>query len=227
MQVAPDYISRTGRQAGERSVLPGLVLMASTVIVTLVVILAINGAFESYPFLFLVPWLLALGALMATPSMILHRQGNFSFANPLVFATWSYFFPAFVVGGLFFAGGWSQPPHLYLIQDAEYNLPLTVIMIALAFSGLAVGYFLPVGAKLGSFIANALPSADYRSSSFLFPGVLLLVLGVMYTVMAFALVLFVFQKCDEINSDVGIIYLTTLFWMQGSFLLCLLIFRQM
>jgi hypothetical protein len=99
-------------------------------------------------------------------------------------------------------------------------------MIALAFSGLAVGYFLPVGARLGSFIANALPSADYSPRSFVFPGVLLLVLGVMNTIAAFMLGLFGFQKGDEINSYDGLIYLTTLFWMQGSFLLWLVIFRQ-
>ena len=226
MQVAPDHFYRTGRQAGDRSVLPGLLLMGLTVVVTVVVLLAINGAFEDYPFLFLVPWLIALGLLMAAPSVYLHYRGRFSFADPLVFATWSYFFPAFVVGGLFFAGGWSKPPHLYLIQDYEYNLPLTVVMVALAFAGLAAGYLLPAGAKVGSLIANALPVADYKPSSFVFPGVLLLVLGVMNTVMAFALGLFGFQKGDEISSYDGIIYLTTLFWLQGSFLLWLIIFRQ-
>jgi hypothetical protein len=211
---------------GEKTVLPGLVLMFLTLMVTLVGILAVNGAFESYPYLYLVPWLLGLGVVMAIPSIVLYYQGRFSFADPLVFATWSYFFPAFVVGGLFFAAGFSQPVHIHLIQDGDYNLPLTAVLIALGFSGLAAGYFMPVGNKIGAFVAKVLPAADYKTSSYIFPGLLLLVLGVMNTMLAFTLGLFGFQKGDEINSYDGLIYLTTLFWMQASFLLWLIIFRQ-
>ena len=226
MQTASEYLYRTGRPIGDRSVLPGLILMGTTVLVTLVVLLAINGAFEDYPFLFLVPWLIGLGLLMAAPSVYLRYKGKFSFADPLVFATWSYFFPAFVVGGIFFAAGWAQPAHSYLIQDASYNLPLTVGIIGLAFAGLAAGYFVPFAEKLGGKITNLLPSADYKPSSFAFPGLFLLALGVMNTILAFALGLFGFQKVEEINSYDGLIYLTTLYWMQASFLLWFVIFRQ-
>lgn len=228
MQVVRDYNNSRGfGGAGvDRTVIPGLILMGLTLVVTLFVVLAANDAFESYPYLFLLPWLVGLGVVMVIPSLILHYQGKFSFANPIVFATWSYFFPAFVVGGLFFAGGWSQPSFLPLIQDAEYNLPLTVTLVGLAFIGLSVGYFLPVGSKLGGFLANSLPVKDYKPKAFVAPGVLLLVLGVMNTVAAFGLGLFGFQKGDEINSYDGLVYLTTLFWMQASFLLWFLIFRE-
>ena len=100
------------------------------------------------------------------------------------------------------------------------------MLVGLAFSGLAVGYFLPAGAKLGSFIANALPKADYKASSFVLPGILLLFIGILNTIAAFTLGLFGFQKAEEINSYDGIVYLTTLFWMQSSFLLWLLVFKQ-
>jgi hypothetical protein len=200
--------------------------MGLATMVTFIVIIAVNGAFESYPYIYLVPWLLGLGIVMAIPSLVLHYQGRFSFADPLVFATWSYFFPAFVVGGMFFAAGLSQPSHATLIQDADYNMPLTVVMVGLAFAGLAVGYFLPVGSRLGGFIAKILPQTDHKPSTFIFPGLVLLFLGVMNTVAAFAMGLFGFQKGDEINSYDGLIYLTTLFWMQASFLLWFVIFRQ-
>src|SRR5215216_6508064 len=57
------------------------------------------------PYLFLMPWVLGLGLVMALPLIILIRKGKFSFANPLVFATCSYFFPAFVIGGVILSMG--------------------------------------------------------------------------------------------------------------------------
>lgn len=227
MQAASHFnLQRPGRLRGERSILPGLVLMGLALLVTLFVLLAVDGAFETYPYLFLLPWIFGLGIVMAIPSVVLYYKGKFSFADPLVFATWSYFFPAFVIGGIFFAGGWSQPAFLPLIQDFEYNLPLTVVLIGLGFAGLAAGHFIPAGPKLGSFIANMLPQANYTPRSFVLPGVLLLLLGVMNTVFAFGMGLFGFQKADEISQYDGLIYLTTLFWMQASFLLWLLFFRE-
>lgn len=226
MQASVNYIRTSAGSSRESSVVPGLILMGLALTVALFVLLAVGGAFESYPYLFLLPWIFGLAILMSLPSIFLHYKGKFSFADPLVFATWSYFFPAFVVGGIFFAGGWSQPAFLSLIQDAEYNLPLTIVLVGLGFAGLSIGYFLPAGAKLGRLIGNALPKAIYPPSSFILPGVLLLILGVMNTVAAFGLGLFGFQKADEINTYDGLVYLTTLFWMQASFLLWFLIFRQ-
>lgn len=226
MQFASEYISGVKPLARDRSILPGLALMGLALVVGFFVLLALGGAFESYPYLFLLPWILALGVVMAAPSAFLIYKGTFSFADPLVFATWSYFFPAFVIGGLFLAGGWSQPYFFSLVQDAEYNLPLTVVLIGLGFAGLSAGYFLPAGAKFGGYLARKLPGADYSPPSFLLPGMVLLALGVMNTFIAFGVGLFGFQKGDEISQYDGLIYLTTLFWMQGSFLLWYLIFRQ-
>ncbi len=226
MQIQADYIKNRARFGPDRSMVPALVMMGLAVVVAFFVLLALGGAFESYPFLFLLPWILGLGVVLAAPSAFLIYKGTFSFADPLVFATWSYFFPAFVIGGLFLAGGWSQPYFFALIQDAEYNLPLTVVLIGLGFIGLSAGYFLPTGAKIGGYLANKLPSADYPEPSFLIPGLVLLALGVMNTLVAFGVGIFGFQKGDEISQWDGLIYLTTLFWMQGSFLLWYLIFRQ-
>jgi len=200
--------------------------MALALVITVFVLLASNNSFDGYPYLFLVPWIIGLGVVMAIPSAVQHYRGKFSFADPIVFATWSYFFPAFVIGGLFFAVGWSQPAFLPLIQDGDQNLPLTVVLVGLGFIGLSVGYFVPAGAKIGGFFAQGLPRADYPLPSYVLPGVLLLILGVMNTVAAFGLGLFGFQKADEISSYDGLIYLTTLFWMQASFVLWFLIFRQ-
>lgn len=223
---AAEHIKQRFNSRSDGSPVLGLVVMATAAAVTVLLVLGFSGAFESYPYLYLVPWLLGLAAVMAIPNVILYYKGQFSFANPVIFATFSYFFPAFVIGGIFFAGGWAQPYFVQLIQDADYNLPLTIVLVGLAFAGLSVGYMLPTGGKLGRFLSERLPLANYEPRSFVIPGLLLLSLGVLNTVIAFALGLFGYQKGDEINSYDGIVYLTTLFWMQGSFLLWLVIFRQ-
>jgi MFS family permease len=211
---------------GRPSVLPGLLLMALALVIGGLVFLAINDAFTSYPYLFLLPWILGLGLVMIAPSCILYYQGRFTFADPIVFATFSYFFPAFVVGGLLFAGGWSEPSFLALIQDTDSTLPLTLVVVALGFGGLALGYFLPIGARIGASLSRILPAADHKDDDFLVPGIVLLVLGVLNTIVAFTFGVFGYQQAREINTYDGLVYLTTLFWLQGSFLLWFVIFRR-
>ena len=89
-----------------------------------------SGSLDSYPNLYLVPWLFGLGAVMAVPMTFLYHRGRFTFVDPLVFATLSYFFPAFVIGGLFFAFGFSRPAFINLVQDPHYTLPLTISLVA-------------------------------------------------------------------------------------------------
>lgn len=205
--------------------LVGVGFMVATVVVALFFIALANGALDSYPYLFLMPWIAGLAVVMAIPAAVLYYQGKFSFANPIIFATWSYFFPAFVLGGVFLSSGWSQPYFLVFIQDAHYNLPLTIVLVILGYGGLAAGYFLPVGAKIGSMIERILPKTDYPPSTFGIPGLLLLIIGIINTVIAFGLGLVGYQKAAEIGSYDGIIYITTIFWTQASFLLWMVIFR--
>ena len=204
----------------------GVGMMLLAVIVTIFILLFSSGSFESYPFLFLAPWLVALGVVMAIPMLYLYYKDRFTLVDPLVFATLSYFFPAFVVGGLFFATGLSQPSFTSFIQDAHYTLPLTVCLVGLGFSGLAAGYLLPIGAKFGSLVAPRLPEADPSPNSLILPGILLLLSGVMNSAFVLIMGRFGYQRATEINSYDGLIYLTTLFWVQASFLLWSIIFRQ-
>jgi hypothetical protein len=206
--------------------MPGVLLMAATVLAGGFLLLLNSGASESYPYFFILPWLVPLALVLAAPSVILYYTGKFSLDNPIVFATWSYFFPAFVVGGFFLAAGFSQPYFLAFIQDPESDLPVTIVLIMLGFAGLSAGYFLPVGERIGAFIGRKLPSADYGASNYLLPGVALLLLGMFNSVAATAMGLFGFQKAEEINSYDGLIFLTTLFWLEGSFLLWYVLFRQ-
>lgn len=210
----------------DRSYLPGAVLMVLTFLAGGFLILLNSDVAASFPYFFILPWLVALAAVLATPSAFLYYTGKFSLDNPIVFATWSYFFPAFVIGGFFLAAGFSQPYFLSYIQDPQTDLPFTILLIMLGFAGLSVGYFLPVGERIGSVIGRKLPTTNYVASSYLLPGIALLIIGMINSVLATAIGLLGFQKAEEISSYDGLIFLTTLFWMEASFLLWYVLFRQ-
>jgi oligosaccharide repeat unit polymerase len=210
----------------DRTPLVGMLLMAFVVTVVLFFFLLDGSLLGDYAYPFLLPWLLLLAVVLLTPTAVLFYQGKLRLDNPIIFATWSYFFPAFVIGGIALAAGWSRPYFLTFIQDAEYNLPFTIVLIILGFAGLSIGYFLPVGKKIGIWFAGWLPTMDYKPSSYTIPGLLLLGLGILNSILALVLGIIGFQKADEINSYDGLIFLTTLFWMQASFLLWYLVFRK-
>jgi len=208
------------------SAVPAIIMMGLAALVTFIVLLATLGAFDNFPYLFLLPWVFGLAVVMAVPLCVLNYQGRFSLANPLVFATLSYFFPAFVVGGFLLAGGWSQPGFLPLIQDIQTDLPFTIVLVALGFGGLAIGYLLPIGAKLGGFVASRIPSADYSPSSLIIPSVFLMLLGSVFFILSFTTGGFGYQTGTVVNSYDGLIYLTSRFSLQATVFLWLIIFQQ-
>lgn len=219
-------LGKYGYQKVGLTIIPGLLLMSIALITIFFVVFSLNDTFSTFPYLFLLPWIFALGILMIIPSIVLYRQGKFSFADPLIFATWSYFFPAFVIGGLLLATGLSDPYYLTFVQDTDYFLPYTTFLMGLGYAGLAVGYFLPVGAFIGRYVDKFKPDREHDVSSYAFPGVFLLALGFLNSILALALGIIGYQKPDEMSIYDGLVYLTTLFFMQGGFLLCFIVFRQ-
>lgn len=210
----------------ERSFAPGLILMAAAVLIAGFFLVLSSELTESFPYLYLLPWITGLLVVLAVPTVYLYYRGRLTLIDPLVFATWSYFFPAFVIGGLTLSAGWSQPYFLTYIQDADYNLPYTVVLIMLGYAGLAAGYLSPFGSKVGAALSSYLPTRDFDNSVLLAPGLFLLILGTLNTVIALFFGIFGYQKLDVVESYSGIVVLGTLFWMQGSFILWFYAFRR-
>src|SRR5690606_2940789 len=142
-----------------RNPLPAIAIMAFAVIAGLVALLMMSGTSLGIPYPYLLPWLLALAIVMAIPLIMQKRRGKFTLADPIIFATLSYFYPAFVLGGLSLATGFSHPYFLAFVQDPQINYPYTVLIIILGYVGLAAGYFLPLGRHIGTFIERHLPKA--------------------------------------------------------------------
>ena len=175
--------------------------------------------------MYLMPWVILLGIVIAAPNVYLIYKGQFNFFHPLVFAAWSYFIPAFFLGGLILASGLSQPFYLAFVEDERYNLPLTVVYIILGYGGLTLGYFFAYGRNVGEKIKTRLPVWNWKPESVLLPGVLLLAIGWGNSILAFAFGILGYQKVDQIGEYDGLIFLSTLFWLEASFLLWLCIFR--
>lgn len=210
--------------AGDR-LLPGLALMLGAIVCTALALMYAQGVLEAFPHYYLIPWVIGLGAVFILPSLLLWYKGRFSFADPLIFATWSYFFPAFCLGGFFLAVGWSDPIYINLVRDPQSDLPFTILILGLGFVGLALGYFLPIGRRVGGYLGSKLPEAKRSDHSYIIPSLILLSIGAIITVSEFTLGKFGFQRAEEISSYDGILFLTQQFWFQGSFILWLIIFR--
>jgi len=175
--------------------------------------------------MYLMPWVILLGIVIAAPNVYLIYKKRFNFFHPLVFAAWSYFIPAFFVGGLLLAAGLSQPFYLTFVEDERYNLPLTFVYIILGYGGLTIGFFLPYGKKISEEINRRLPVWDWKPENIYFPAILLLFVGIGNSIIAFGLGILGYQKVDVIGAYDGLIFLLTLLWLEAAFLLWLGVFR--
>ena len=185
-----------------------------------------DDAANPFKHLFLMPWIILLGIVLAAPNFYLYYKGRFDLFHPLVFAAWSYFVPAFFVGGLILASGLSQPFFLSFVEDEKYNLPLTIVYVILGYGGLSIGFFLPIGKKIGKKISRRLPVWDWKPESLYLPGILLLFIGIGNSILAFGMGILGYQKVDVVGAYDGLLYLLTLLWLEASFILWLCIFRS-
>ncbi|MFL6374497.1 MAG: hypothetical protein ACJ73D_07530, partial [Pyrinomonadaceae bacterium] len=174
---------------------------------------------------YLLPWCVATGIVIAAPSAYLIYRGRFDPFHPIVFAGWSYFLPGFVVGGLLLASGYAQPYFLAYVLDETHTLPLTLFYAAVAYACLALGFAIPLFGGIGHWIGNKLPAWEPRSGSIPLPAIVLLCLGASGTAISFVQGLFGYQHTDEVPVYSGLLFLVTLFWIEGSFLLWLYAFR--
>ncbi len=183
---------------------------------------SLNSPHSKY---YLLPWTFLTGAVVLAPSVYLLVKKQFDPFHPLVYAAWTYFFPAFFIGGLILSSGFSNPYFLTFIYHEEYNLPLTMVYVMLGYGGLTLGFYLPIGKKLGEMVSRRTPVMNWTSEQIIKPGLVLLALGLANTALAFSIGLLGFQRVEEIGAFDGVIFLLTFFWLEASFLLWLSVFR--
>jgi hypothetical protein len=213
----------TGKSAG--TVGPALALMMVTGLAGFTWLLLTSAVGDSLTYFYLLPWVLGLGVVEAIPIIIFYYQGKLTLANPIVFATLTYLFPAFVLGGLMLTFGWSTPYYLPFVQDPAINLPYTMIIIGLGYIGLVMGFFFPLAYKFGRYLSKFMPEGNTDPATAFLPGFLLLGLGMVNTVVGLVIGFIGYQLVEEANSYDGILFLTTLFWMQATFFLFYVVFK--
>ncbi|MGI8883389.1 MAG: hypothetical protein ACR2IA_03990 [Pyrinomonadaceae bacterium] len=174
---------------------------------------------------YLLPWAFVAGIIILAPSAYLFYKKKFDLFHPLVYAAWSYIFPAFVIGAVFLSLGWSNPYFLLFIEDPEYNLPLSLIYISIGFLGMTVGYFLPIGRIIAEKIDKGLPKWEWNISRVWLPGILLLLAGIGINILGFIQGVLGFQRATEIGIFDGLLVFLVVLFGEGTILLWLAIFQ--
>lgn len=222
---APD-LGRLQKTGGTRSSLafPIAVLWGLVVATVLVLIWLETDSSELQSGLYLLPWVALAGACVLAPSAYLFYKGKFDLFHPLVFAAWSYVFPAFVVGGVIVAFGWVNPFFLSFIEDPQYNLPLTLVYVSIGFIGLSVGYFLPFGRYFAERVEPRLPHWHWDPDHVWLPGMLLLLIGIGFNILGFIQGILGYQRNIEVNVFDGLLFFLLTILTEGTVLLWLAIF---
>jgi hypothetical protein len=207
-------------------------LYAALGLVSLVVLigfiyLILDGNIKiSFPDAYILPWVLLPFISIIAPWVYLIYIKKFSLFNPLVYAGWTYFLPAFVGGGIILAAGWSQPYFLVFIQHPRYDIPLALGYIAIGYLSLSLGYFLPYGERIGTAISKKLPEWNWSPSKLLIPSMLLLAIGLSFNMSAFLGGLLGYQKLEQIGVFDALQYFLTLIIVEASFILWMIIFKS-
>jgi hypothetical protein len=201
--------------------------LVSIVVLIGFVYLILDGNIKtSFPDAYILPWtLLPLFAILGPWAYLIYTK-KFSLFNPLVYAGWTYFLPAFVGGGIILAAGWSQPYFLVFIQHPRYDIPLALGYIAIGYLSLSLGYFLPYGERIGTAISKKLPEWNWSPSKLLIPSMLLLAIGFSFNLSAFLGGVLGYQKLEQVGTFDALQYFLTLVILEASFLLWVVVLKS-
>ncbi len=212
---------------GKSDLLRSVFIVWGALLATVLLFMWLGGVFDiAGGYYYLVPWSFATAILLLAPIFYQFIKRNFDPFHPLIFASWSYFFPGFAIGGFVLALGYSQPYYLSFVVDEHYNLPLTYFYVMLGYGGMILGFIIPLGRRAGEKIAGILPVWNWTPEQVLKPAFLLLLIGLGYTIIAFSFGILGYQRVEEIGRFDGLILVLSSFWYQASFILWIVIFRS-
>jgi hypothetical protein len=168
---------------------------------------------------YLLPYAFLTGIIILAPSIYLYYQNKFDLFHPLVYAAWSYCFPAFVGGGVIMAFKWNDQHFFAYIEDQETTLPITLGYVAIGFIGIIIGFFLPVGKLIGSKLNRFLPNWEWKPEQVWSPGVLLIIAGIAFNLIGFINGLIGFQRAATVEIFDGVLFFLIILYSQGNILL--------
>jgi hypothetical protein len=178
---------------------------------------------QLFQYSYLLPSITLVFVIVSIPGAYLIIKGSFDLFHPLVYAAWSYFFPAFVLGSLYLATG-LHDNYMSLIPNPEYYIPLTLNYIALGFAGLILGFILPLGNRIGEGIARKLPVWEWEVSNIFKPALFLILFGELSKLGAYEVGNFGFQSMSAVSTYGATLAMVGFLSTMGSFLLWFAIF---
>jgi len=214
-----------GNETGRMNILIPIFILWGLVAISVIGLVWLeNGLGDSLQSFYLLPWSFFTGAIVLSPSIYLFYKKKFDPFHPLVYAAWTYIFPAFVFGGVIISFGWVNPYFLIFIEDPEYNLPLTMAYVGIGFLGLIAGYALPVGKFLAEKLEPRLPKWQWEPEKIWIPGILLMLAGVGINILGFVQGIMGFQRATEISIFDGLLFFLLILLSEGNILLWMGIF---
>ncbi len=176
---------------------------------------------------YLIPWIILVLVITLVPAVVLIKRRRFRLYNPLVYATWSFFIPVFVFGSGYLLNGNYQPWVLNIVYDPKYYLPLALILVAIGFVGLSIGFALPIGRQVGLIIKEHLPRWDFGPNLLLAPGVFLIIIGQGMGLVAYLQGSYGYQyNAYEVSTLGTFFYSFFLLYYLGVFLIWFAVFRK-
>jgi MFS family permease len=175
--------------------------------------------------LYLLPWIAATAIVLLAPTAYLLYYKKFDVFHPLVHASWSYWFPAFVIGGMVVASGYIYPYQMTLIADPEEDFKWTYIYIMLGYIGMTAGFSLPFAKRWGTFLNRKLPTWDWQPKQVILPAIIFLSIGLFFYVSAFLSGVVGFSTVDLADSFATLNYMLSLLALQAGFLVAIYVFK--
>lgn len=204
--------------------LPALLLWAAGIVLGLTFLWFESDANLSDGRYYLLPWAALAGIVILAPSVYLYYKGEFNLFHPLIFAAWSYVFPAFVIGAVLVNFEMVDWYFLSFIEDPQYNIPLSLVYISIGFIGLTAGYFLPIGKKIAEKVEPKLPQWNWQPENVWLAGLLLLATGIAVNAFGFLQGLVGFQRNIDVSIFDGLVFFLLIILTAGMVLLWLAIF---
>ncbi len=180
-----------------------------------------SGTLSDY---YLLPWAVLAGVVVLSPTVYLIYKGKFDPFHPLVYAAWSYIFPAFVIGGVIVSFNLVNPYFMVFIDDPKYNFPLTLTYISVGFIGLTIGYSLPIGRYFAGRLEPRMPDWEWKPERVWTAGVALIICGLAINLAGFLQGIMGFQRTIEVGTYDAVLYFLLVLLAEGTILLWLAIF---
>ncbi|MEZ5306955.1 MAG: hypothetical protein R2684_07410 [Pyrinomonadaceae bacterium] len=226
MNSRPEIIDNSALMPKKRTnlLLPAAGIWGAVVVIILAFLIVSDFQKPGRNDYFLLPWSIGAGVLLLLPAAYLFYRGNRDIFHPLIFALWSYIFPAFVIGGIILAFGWTRAYFLVFVNNPQIDYPLSLAYVVLGYYGLVIGFFIPIGKGIAKGIDRWGPHWNWSAEDLWIPGVVFLSMGVGLNILGFLQGIFGFQRVDEIGALDSVLVFLAISFTVGYVLLWLAFF---